>query len=317
MAAPLPGLNLMRSFEAAGRLSSFTKAAAELHVTPAAVSYQMRALEEQLRVKLFQRTSRVVRLTPAGEILLASVAEALDGISRAVGRIAGMDGRAQLNVATSPSFAAKWLVPRLHDFLRRYPEADVRMNVSEGLVDLARGEADLAVRFGNGIYPGLQIDRLFEETVFPVCSPRLLRGRHPLRQPRGLKHHTLIHVEWRAQGATWPDWRMWLLAAGIRDLDPMRGLRFTQTSIALQAAIDGQGVALAESTLVADDLESGRLVQPFALAIKGPAQFAYYALTTPSGAERPMVKAFRQWLLDQAGRMKAKGRAEARSSQAT
>jgi LysR family glycine cleavage system transcriptional activator len=305
MATPLPGLNLMRTFEVAGRLSSFTKAAGELHVTPAAVSYQMRALEDQLGVKLFARTSRVVRLTPAGEILLAGVGEALDGIGRTIARIGTMDGRPQLNVTTSPSFAAKWLVPRLHDFLQRYPEADVRMNVSEGVVDLSRGEADLAVRFGNGNYPGLQIDRLFEETIFPVCSPKLLKGKHPLRQPRGLKHHTLIHVEWRAQGATWPDWRMWLLAAGIRDLDPMRGLRFTQTSIALQAAIEGQGVALSESTLVADDLASGRLVRPFTLTVKGPAQFGYYALTTPAGAERPLVKAFRRWLIDQAGLMKA------------
>lgn len=305
MATALPGLNLMRTFEVAGRLSSFTKAAGELHVTPAAVSYQMRALEDQLGMKLFKRTSRVVRLTPAGEILLAGVGEALDGIGRALSRIGSMDGRPQLNVTTSPSFAAKWLVPRLHDFLQRYPDADVRMNVSEGVIDLSRGEADLAVRFGNGNYPGLQVDRLFEETIFPVCSPKLLQGKHPLRQPRGLKHHTLIHVEWRAQGATWPDWRMWLLAAGIRDLDPMRGLRFTQTSLALQAAIDGQGVALTESTLVADDLASGRLVRPFTLTIKGPAQFAYYALTTAAGAERPLVRAFRQWLVDQAGLMKA------------
>jgi len=136
MAMPLPGLNLMRTFEAAGRLSSFTKAAGELHVTPAAVSYQMRALEDQLGVKLFQRTSRVVRLTPAGEILLAGVGEALDGIGRALSRIGSMDGRPHLNVTTSPSFAAKWLVPRLHDFLQHYPEADVRMNVSVGVVSL-------------------------------------------------------------------------------------------------------------------------------------------------------------------------------------
>ena len=304
MARHLPGLGALKSFEAAARLLSFTRAANELGVTPAAVSYQMRALENQLGVKLFQRTSRVVELTEAGRVLLTGVGEALDGIGRTVARLRGTEGRPRLTATTSPSFAAKWLVPRLHRFLERYPDADVRIDVSDRLVDLSHEEIDLGVRFGKGKYPGLRVDRLFDETIFPVCSPKLLAGRRLLKQPRDLHHHTLIHVDWQAQWATWPDWRMWLLAAGLRDLDPQRGLHFTQTALALQAAIDGQGVALCESTLVADDLASGRLVRPFEMSIKGPAEFAYYALTSPTEA-RPLVKAFRDWIVAEAGQMKA------------
>jgi len=244
MTRQLPGLGALKSFEAAARLLSFSRAAEELGVTPAAVSYQMRSLEDQLGVELFRRTSRVVELTEPGRMLLAGVGEALDGIARTIARLRGADGRPRLTATTSPSFAAKWLVPRLHRFLELHPDADVRVDVSDRLVDLPREEVDVGVRFGRGQYPGLKVDRLFEETIFPVCSPKLIAGRRPLREPRDLRHHTLIHVDWQDQWATWPDWRMWLLAAGLRDLDPQRGLHFTQTAIALQAAIDGQGVAL-------------------------------------------------------------------------
>jgi LysR family glycine cleavage system transcriptional activator len=304
MARHLPGLGALKSFEAAARLLSFTRAADELGVTPAAVSYRMRELEDQLGIKLFQRTSRVVELTEAGRLLLTGVGEALDGIGRTVARLRGAEGRPRLTATTSPSFAAKWLVPRLHRFLERYPDADVRIDVSDRLVDLSREEIDFGVRFGRGEYPGLRADRLFDETIFPVCSPALLAGPRPLKQPRDLRHHTLIHVDWQAQWATWPDWRMWLLAAGLRDLDSQHGLHFTQTSIALQAAIDGQGVALCESTLVAGDLASGRLVRPFEMSIKGPAEFGYYALTSPTET-RPLIKAFRDWVVAEAGQMKA------------
>ena len=304
MARHLPGLGALKTFEAAARLLSFSRAAEELGVTPAAISYRVRDLEDQLGVQLFQRTSRVVELTEPGRQLLVGVSEALDGIARTVSRLRTADLRARLTVTTSPSFASKWLVPRLHRFLERYPDADVRIDVSDRLVDLTHEEVDIGVRFGKGQYPGLRVDRLFDEIIFPVCSPKLLSGRRPLKQPRDLRHYTLIHVEPQAAWASWPDWRMWLLAAGLRDLDPHRGLHFTHTALALQAAIDGQGVALAESTLVADDLASGRLVRPFEMSIKGPAEFGYYALTTPNES-RPLVRAFLDWIVAEAGQMKA------------
>jgi LysR family glycine cleavage system transcriptional activator len=300
MTRTLPGLTTLRTLEASGRLLSFTRAANELGVTPAAVSHQIREIEDQLGTRLFVRTSRSMRLTDAGAILHDAVAEALEIVSRAVNRLKKSEGKPQLRIATSPSIAAKWLVPRLDRFLDLVPDADVRMEVSQFTSDFAREEVDVAIRFGNGEYPGLRVDRLFDETVFPVCSPRLLKGKKPLKAPRDLLQHNLIHVDWDAQGATWPNWRMWMLAAGIGDFNESRGLHFSQTSLALQAAIDGHGVALSESSLAADDLAAGRLVQPFRMGIKGPPRFAYYVISPLETADEPMVKTFREWVLKEA-----------------
>lgn len=303
MARRLPGLPALRTFEAAGRHLSFTKAADELAVTPAAVSAQIRVLEEQIGVRLFWRTSRTVRLTQAGEILLAAAAEAFEVIGRAVERIGGAGARRTLTVSSGLSFAAKWLVPRLDRFRRLHPGIDIRLDATEQLADFTRDEVDVAVRFGPGVYPGLRVDRLFDEEVFPVCSPVLLQGAVPLHRPADLRHHTLIHEDWlgREEGI-WPDWRSWLLAAGAADVDATQGFHFRQTALVIQAAIDGQGVALGTTSLVADDLASGRLVRPFDLALKGPPQFAYYLVAPRATADRPLVKAFRDWVLAETGR---------------
>jgi LysR family glycine cleavage system transcriptional activator len=295
-------LQALRGFEAAARHLSFTKAAAELNVTPAAVSHAIRELELDFKVRLFERSSRVVRLTPAGETLSRAVAEGLGTIGRAVQRLRAVDGRPKLMVTTSPSLAAKWLVPRLDGFLEHHPEVDVRIDVSQRLVDFAEDGVDIAIRFGTGDYPGLVVERLFEETVFPVCSPTLLKSKHPLKEPRDLKHHTLIHIDWDAQWATWPNWAMWLRAAGAPEVDATRGLHLSQTALALQAALDGHGVALGDSTLVADDLAARRLVRPFSIALKGPAQFAYHLVHAPQRSEEPLIKAFRRWVLDEVAR---------------
>jgi LysR family glycine cleavage system transcriptional activator len=295
-------LAALRGFEAAARHLSFTKAAGELNVTPAAVSHAIRELELDLKVRLFERSSRVVRLTAAGETLSRAVAEGLGTIGRAVQRLRAVDGRPKLMVTTSPSLAGKWLVPRLDGFLERHPEADVRIDVSQRLADFAEDGVDIAIRFGTGDYPGLVVERLFEETVFPVCSPNLLRTRHPLKEPRDLKNHTLIHIEWDAQWATWPNWAMWLRAAGAPEVDATRGLHLSQTSLALQAALDGHGVALGDSTLVADDLAARRLVRPFSMALRGPSQFAYHLVHAPRRADEPLIKAFRAWILEEVAR---------------
>jgi LysR family glycine cleavage system transcriptional activator len=294
----LPGLAALRVFEAAARHLSFSRAADELGVTPAAVSNQIRTLEDQMGVQLFIRTSRAVRLTGTGQILLSGVAEAFATLGRTFERIGG-EASNTLSVSTSPSFAAKWLVPRLDGFRRAHPGIDVRIDVSDNIVDLTTGEAQVGIRFGNGVYPNLRADRLFEEFVFPVCSPSLLRGPHPLRTPDDLRHHTLIHLEWQARGATWPDWRMWLLAAGARDVDASHGIHLSQYDLISQAAIAGQGVALGNTSLVGDDLAAGRLVKPFDLSLKAPAVFAYYLVAPLAIADRPLVAAFRAWVLDE------------------
>ncbi|WP_191060664.1 transcriptional regulator GcvA [Geminicoccus harenae] len=296
MARLIPGLGMLRTFEAAARHLNFTRAAEELDVTPAAVSAQIRSLEDVLGVRLLWRTSRSVRLTEAGEVLLEAVSESLDRIGQAVDRIRAPSGRPSLKISTGFSFAAKWLVPRLERFRRHHPDLDVRLDVSERLADFLRDEVDVAIRFGAGVYPGLRSDRLFDEQVFPVCSPRLLHGDPPLRAPDDLRHHALIHEAWQSQDGTWPDWRMWLLAAGLEDIDLGRGLHVQQSALAIQAAVDGQGVALGNTSLVADDLAAGRLVQPFALSLNVPG-FAYYLVAPRRSADRPVVRAFRDWLM--------------------
>ena len=296
----LPALNSFRTFEVAGRHLNFTQAAEELHVTPAAVSAQVRTLEEHLGVRLFARTSRTVRLTKSGETLLAAVEEALDGLGRAVERITASERWPTLKISTSFSFAAKWLVPRLHRFRLLHPDIDVHIDANDRLTDFDRDGIDVAIRFGSGIYPALKVDRLFEEMVFPVCSPKLCDGDPPLRTLDDLDRHVLIHEAWQSQSGVWPDWRMWLLAAGRPDIDPdvQRGVHYHQSALAIQAAIDGQGVALSNTSLVSDDLVAGRLVQPFALSLSVP-HFSYFIVSPRRSSERPALSTFRAWLLDE------------------
>ncbi len=298
----IPGLRALKAFDASARHLNFTRAAHELNVTPAAVSHQIKELEDAVGMQLFQRTSRHMQLTRQGEILKPAISEALEGLTRALQRIRQSENPTQVRVTVSPSLAAKWLVPRLDRFLDTMPGADVRIDVSPEPPDFDREDVDVAIRFGDGIFPGLQVDKLFHEMVFPVCSPDLLKGAKPLREPRDLLQFTLIHLDWEAQGAVWPNWRMWMKAAGVKDFNDTRGLHFSQTSLALEAALDGHGVALGETTLAADDLASGRLVKPFELALRSPAQFGYHLITRRDNADRPMTKAFRNWILAEAAR---------------
>ena len=296
----IPGLQSLKAFDASARHLNFTRAAEELHVTPAAVSHQIKELEEALGVTLFQRTSRHMQLTRQGQILKPAISDALEGLTRALQRIRQSDNPMRVQVTASPSIAAKWLVPRLDRFLDSVPGADVRIDVSSDPLDFDREDIDVAIRFGDGVYPGLNVEKLFHDTLFPVCSPELLKDAKRLREPRDLLQFTLIHMDWEAQGAVWPNWRMWMQAAGVKDFNDSRGLHFSQTSLAIQAAIDGHGVALGDSTLVGDDLAAGRLVKPFELSLRSPAQFAYHLITRRDTAERPMTKAFRNWILAEA-----------------
>jgi len=290
-------LGALWTFEVAARHLSFAKAARELEVTPAAVSSQIRAFEERLGTRLFWRTSRAMKLTRAGEEFLAATGAALRTIDEALSRIARLHDGETLAVTSGASFAAKWLVPRLSGFRQKLPDVDIRIDINDGLVDFARAEFDVGIRFGRDVYPGLRADRLFDEAVFPICSPVLLQGRHPLREPNDLRHHTLIHLDWHAQDDIWPDWRMWLLAAEADRPDPARGLHFSQTMLALQAAVDGQGVALGNTSLVGDDLAAGRLVRPFSFTIAVAPEFGYWLVAPKAKADLPLVKAFREWML--------------------
>ena len=300
MAGHLLGIRALKTLEAAGRHLNFSRAAAELGLTPAAVSHQIKEFEEQLGVGLFLRNSRSMELTPAGEILHAAATEAVHGLTRAVARIQKVRSNMRLRISASTSIAAKWLVPRLERFMQRWPDVDIRLEVSAALRDFVRDDIDIAFRWGRGQYAGARADRLFEHSIIPVCSPSLLEAKGPLNEARDLLKCRLIHVSWSGLGVTWPDWRMWMLAAGIRDFDDSPGLHFAETGPAIQAAIDGHGVALGDAWMVADDLATGRLVKPFALSIEGPPQFAYYIVTAVEAADDPLIRTFRDWVLEEA-----------------
>jgi LysR family glycine cleavage system transcriptional activator len=292
----LPPLNALRAFEAAGRHLSFTKAAVELNVTPGAISHQVKALEEWLKVTLFHRLTRALRLTEAGQGALATLSQGFDKLSKGVEQMQAHCKSGVLTISVSPSFGAMWLMPRLEKFRNRYPDIEIRIDGTDRLVDLARDNADVAVRYGPGDYNGVRVDYLFNQVNTPVCSPTLLNGNHPLNQPDDLRHHTLLHVDWKDAEASW---RMWLLAAGLQDIDPTRGPHFTMETMAVQAALDGHGVALIGDILVAGDLAAGRLVRPFDESLSTPLTFSYYLLGPKDGVEQPKVTAFRDWLLEE------------------
>jgi LysR family glycine cleavage system transcriptional activator len=298
MSRRLPPLNALRAFEAAARHMSFTKAAEELSVTPGAISQQIRALEEHLGQPMFRRRNRSLLLTDAGQTCLPYLRDGFDRLAEGIARL--NDGRRDnlLRVSVAPSFASKWLVPRLDNFTARHPEFEVWMGAANTLVDFAVDDVDLAIRYGGGVYPGLFVEPLMRESVFPVCSPKLAAGEHPLTGPAALAHHTLLHDDSSLEDVSCPDWPMWLKAAGITAIDGSRGPRFNQSSLVLEAAASGRGVALAKSTLAAVDLAEGRLVRPFEAVL--PVDFAYYTVCPESRAELPKVVAFRTWLKDQA-----------------
>jgi LysR family glycine cleavage system transcriptional activator len=288
----LPPLNALRAYEAAARHLSFTRASRELFVTQAAVSHQVKALEDHLGVRLFRRLNRSLLLTEAGQAYLPAVTQALDLVDEATRRLLRAEDRGTLTVSTLPSFAARWLVPRLGRFFQSHPGIDIRVAPSHTLVDFDRDDVDVGIRYGKGRYPGLRVDKLFEENLYPVCSPRLVHGRHPLHAPADLKRHTLLHDDPS-------EWSKWLRTAGVADLvDASRGSVFTDSSMLIQAAIAEQGVALVRHVLAADDVAAGRLVRPFDLSI--PADDAYFLVCPQTTAEQPKITAFREWVLGEA-----------------
>ena len=295
MNRPIRGFGALPSFAAAARWQSFTAAADELGVTQAAVSHQVRELEEQLGVKLFHRTGRAVRLTASGEILKRAVDGAFGDIAEAMAQL--KPTKPSLRVTTPPSFASKWLVPRLDRFLAQVPEVDVFIDVQNRMTELSSRDTHVAIQFGAGTFPDYQVDRLGDEYIVPVCSPALLKGGSRKPDPRELLRHTLLEVDWHSQGANWPNWETWLDAANLKGVRHGRTVCFAYSALVIQAAIDGQGIALGDSTLISDDLAAGRLIKPFDLALRGPKQFAYFLLT-PKGLEKTALAAqFRDWLL--------------------
>ena len=299
MSRRLAHLNALRAFEAAARLGSFVAAAGELAVTPAAVGQQVRALEDYFGLPLFERRGRTLVLTQAARGVLPDVQDAFDRLASASNRLRDARLGSVLTVSMPPSFAAKWLIPRLERFRITQPEVDLRLDTTDRLVDLPREGVALAIRYGTGRYPGLKAVPLLNEVLFPLCSPLLLTRVRKLRRADDLRHFKLIHDTTLEAHAGFPTWATWLKLAGARGVDPRRGLRIGSSIMALQAAMDGQGVALGRSVIAANDLAEGRLVRP--LATGCPANYAYYLVYPEDTALNPVAKAFADWLQQEAG----------------
>jgi len=290
MKRTLPPLNGLRAFEAAARHMSFTDAAEELNVTQAAISHQVRGLEQRLGLKLFVRRNRSLLLSEAGQAYLPSVRAAFDQLNEATEKLLQKDKGGNLTVTTTSSFAVKWLVPRLGGFQRSHPEIDVRISTGTSLVDFSREDVDIGIRYGRGQWGNLTAERLVAEDVMPVCAPSLLKGPSGLRKPSDLKRFTLLHI-----GNFPDDWQVWLTAAGVKGVDASRGVSFDFALAAYQAAMDGLGVALGRNPLVEPDLKAGRLVVPF--EFKRSSDFAYYLVYPPEAIRRRKIKAFRDWIV--------------------
>ena len=293
MARRLPPLNALVVFEAAARHLSFTRASEELHVTQAAVSHQIKSLEDHLGVALFHRLGRGqgLTLTEAGRSFLPGISSSLDLIRRTTDALAKSRSKRIVNVTTLDSFGSMWLLPRLGRFMRQQ-DCDVRMTGAGMEADaLSRGLADVEIRYGTGQWPEFEVVPLLTESIFPVCSPELLNREHPLREPADILHHKLLH------DVMTTSWRDWLAAAEVSGVDADRGAGFNHSNLVIQAAQMGEGIALGRSALVVDALLKGTLVKPFSLALPSP--YAYYVVTKKEAASDSVVSAFRDWLLSE------------------
>jgi LysR family glycine cleavage system transcriptional activator len=291
----LPPLNALKAFEAAARHESFTRAAEELCVTQGAVSHQVKALEAELGTKLFNRERQRLVITESGREYLTVLRDAFDRIAVGTERLVQRQSAGVLTVSTSPDFAAKWLVHRLGRFAEAHPSIDLRISATMHHVDFAREDVDIAVRHGDGNWAGLDVTRLTSEQLFAVCGPKLLTGHNRIRKPSGVLKFPLLHLDDRK------DWSRWLEAAGVVAADvpdvPV-GPVLNRASMVIDAAVDGQGVALARTALAAWDLINGRLVRPFSLALR--LSKTYWIVCPRATSMLPKIKACREWLLAEA-----------------
>lgn len=312
MSQQLPPLNALRAFEAVARHLSFTRAAAELNVTRAAISHQVKSLEEFLGFHLLERNHRSITLTREAVEALPKLQQGFACLTEAVQLLRGGRQVESLTVWAAPSFVSKWLIPRLHHFSSRHPEIDMQISGNADLVDIGshaelgtvqalfrKREVDVIIHFGSEQNAGQSGDKLFSVSAVPLCSPRLISASalHPLKTPQDLIHHTLLHDDTDYAGR--PDWSSWLAWQGVEGVNASRGLHFNQVSLAMEAAIDGQGVLLSMMPLAQSDIDAGRLCIPF--AVEMPLDYAYYIICPEnSGGNSEAIHAFIRWLKEEA-----------------
>lgn len=289
MSRRLPPLNALKAFEAAARHLSFTKAAEELFVTQAAVSHQIKILEEHLGLKLFLRKNRSLLLTEEGQGYFLDIKEIFSQLIDSTEKLLARGAKGSLTVSLTPSFAIQWLVPRLSKFNELHPEIDVRIKAQDHDENSLTDDVDVAIYYGRGHWSGVQTHKLHTEYLVPLCSPLLLSGPKPLDQPRDLEHHTLLHDMTRRA------WKAWTKTAGVRNVQVNQGPIFSHSSMVLQAAVHGQGVALGNSVLAKPDIDAGRLIIPFSHSLES--KNAYYLVIRESQAELGKIVFFKEWML--------------------
>lgn len=288
----LPPLAALRAFEAAARLASFARASEELDVTPGAISQQVRLLEDYAGQPLFRRLGRRVELTDPARAALPQLIEAFERLRDAARLLRQPLRRKRIAISCAPSFAAKWLAGRLERFQLAHPDIEVWLSADMTVVDLSVADIDLAIRYGPGGYPGASSERFLSETVTPVCGPDMAAA---LAQPSDLASAALIHDDSAELDPSCPDWPSWLAARGLQHADPRRGLRFNQTSLVIEAAASGRGVALAKRHIAQADIDAGRLVVPFG-GDDTPVNFAYWLVRPKGRSMTPALQAFLSWL---------------------
>lgn len=293
MSERLPPLSTLRAFEAAARSLSFTKAGLELNITQAAVSYQVRRLEDHLGLKLFHRLNRALALTDEGHLFFDIVHQAFSLLKSAPGRLAEAGGQKELIISASQSLAMRWLIPRLDHFIAKNPHIPIHVNSTDTVVDLVANEAHFAIRYAQRIDPALNSLLLFTEQVFPVCSPSLIDDNYPLDDPNNLSHYTLIHDE-----MTDINWLEWLKEAGVNEKVDNHVLSFSHSGLSIEAALQGQGIVLGRSSLIVDDLVSGRLIRPFNISIMST--YSYYLVFFGDKKNSTNDMKLINWLLEEA-----------------
>src|SRR5262245_14223608 len=292
MRRPLPPLNALKAFEATARNASFSRAADELHVTPAAFSLQIRGLEELLGLKLFHRRARSIELTDAARLIYPGIRTGFENLRAAVEQLDRARQERILVVSASPGLTAKWLVPRIYRFLAQHPDVDTRISASVGYANFSADGVDVGIRLSSGAHPDLHVEKLADEWLLPLCSPRLLDGEAPLRSAHDLPRFPLIQIDLPGLVPTWDDW---LRAVGVDGIDTTRGLRLNVADHALDAASEGAGVVLGYKLVASRDIGLGRLVVPFGPELPVPGR-AYHFVCARGQERRPTIKAFRDWL---------------------
>ena len=292
MSQPLPPLNALRAFEAIARHLSFARAADELHVTPAALSHQIRALEQQVGTALFHRRARAIELTEAGRLIYPGLHSGFASVRRAGAQLDRDRSGRILVISATPGLVAKWLMPRLWRFLNAHPDVDARVSASLKLADFAAEGVDVAIRLSKDIVSDLHVENLFDDSMLPVCSPRLVE--QGLKSAADLPRFPLIHYEFATTMYAPPQWADWFAAAGLHGVDATRGLRVNVADHALDAAVAGAGVSLSHKLIASDDVYSGRLVTPFGPEL--PLRSGYNFVCPKGHETQPKVRAFRDWL---------------------